>query len=370
MNMVTKESVVVYNNQKYKIALEVTSNNGPEATGPVDEATITSTFAKHVADVYKKYLGPKEDIDVKVSKAGETVVFDLKPGYNSYIDSHSKEDGDDAKKAYTGAMIQKAVNPYIRRAVGTAQSETGCKNAKYKYNVDSKKLKITITFSGCEVVNEESAILQEGKIADTFKALLKKITSVLHFTKKKPEDKEVEKSGKVAVNKDTEKQPLKEYVIRKDSKGKLEKIYVANEKEYTSVLATLVEDSVKTIFDKAMNLPAKVSSHGNIVTIDVSEAVKQSISASEEAAKKDPQYAKSYNKAKEEGYLELSCANWIYKDFVSPALHDCWKLAGDKLCWIIPKDYGKCRVHDKMVVKYVDNCVFEAKFTAWLEKKK
>ena len=122
----------------------------------INEATITSTFAKHVADVYKKYLGPKEDIDVKISKSGETVVFDLKPGYNAYIDAHSKEDGDDAKKAYTGAMIQKAVNPYIRRAVGTAQNETNCKNAKYKYNVDSKKLKITITFSGCEVVKEET----------------------------------------------------------------------------------------------------------------------------------------------------------------------------------------------------------------------
>ena len=370
MPSMKNSKVIEHDGHKYRVTLEVASDNGPEVTGPIDEATITSTFAKHVADVYKKYLGPKEDIDVKISKAGETVVFDLKPGYNSYIDSHSKEDGDDAKKAYTGAMIQKAVNPYIRRAVGTAQNETGCKNAKYKYNVDSKKLKITITFSGCEVVNEESAILQEGKIADSFKALLKKIASVLHFTKKKPEEKESEKVHAVAVNKDAEKQPLKEYVIRKDANGKLEKIFVANEKEYTSVLATLVEDGVKTIFDKAMHLPAKVSSHGNIVTIDVSEAVKQSISASEEAAKKDPEYAKSFNKAKEEGYLELSCSNWLYKEFVSPALHDCWKMAGDRLCWIIPKDYGKCRVHDKMVVKYVDTCVFEAKFTAWLEKKK
>ena len=371
MSTITKESVVVYNNQKYKVTLEVTSNNGPEGTGPIDEATITSTFAKHVADVYKKYLGPKEDIDVKISKAGETVVFDLKPGYNSYIDSHSKEDGDDAKKAYTGAMIQKAVNPYIRRAVGTAQNETGCKNAKYKYNVDSKKLKITITFSGCEVVNEESTILQEG-LKENFKNVLKKIASVLHFTKKKPEDKEVEKKGKIAVSKEDQKEPLKEYVVRKDKDGKSDgKIYVGTDKEYGEILAYLTESAVKMIFDKDMHLPAKTACHGNIVTVDISEAVKQSIQASEEEAKKNPKYAKSFYKSKEDGTLENSCAYYLYKEFVSPALNAGYEAADKTIYYLAPKD--QCKTHtpvNKMVVRYLENGKFEAKFTGWLERKK
>ena len=371
MPSMKNSKVIEHDGHKYRVTLEVASNNGPEVTGPIDEATITSTFAKHVADVYKKYLGPKEDIDVKISKAGETVVFDLKPGYNSYIDSHSKEDGDDAKKAYTGAMIQKAVNPYIRRAVGTAQNETGCKNAKYKYNVDSKKLKITITFSGCEVVNEESVIIQEGKIADSFKALLKKIASVLHFTKNKPEDKEVEKKGKIAVSKEDQKEPLKEFVIRKDKNGKSDgKVYVFNDKEYGNVLAYVVELCLNESF-KNSKLPAKVSSSGNVVSIDASEAVKETIEASEAAAKKDPEYAKSFNKAKEEGYLENSSAKYIYDEFISPALHVGYKIADDKIIYVVPKEkYKTHTTANKMVVKYIEKGKFEAKFTGWLEKKK
>ena len=201
-----------------------------------------------------------------------------------------------------------------------------------------------------EIIKESYTFLKNPESLEeavTFKEFLKKIGTIFKKLKpiKKIENRKTDIQWVPKIVTDPKKESVEEVTfIRKN--GKIDKIYCYNDTEFAEALAVAIGYSLRTIF-KETQFPATVTDNGATVKIDFDSAIKQSIDATTENAKKnDFDY---YAKIKSDpSAIRVAGYTYLMKQFIIKPLNYSMQFANQKVYLVGYKD----ETPDKYNIKY------------------